>query len=217
MDTTKQATKINNIIGLLGNLALLFSTIQVLLKIFGVGYVIDLFNIIFQVFLTIALFYVVYKRIPKYHDGNLEEVNIKRMGKYSDSVYLLLEIELAKLFERVYGVSLVNFVLLITENGTLSLLGKIILTILIVINIIFLIILCFLRNKKPKNEFANNIMYVVLTSSIILMLVNLIIPILFIVELSITLMNEWLLLIVLVSIVTILIFVVRRKYYKKKN
>lgn len=217
MDTKKQVTKINNIIGLLGNLALLFSTIQVLLKIFGVGFVKDFINIFFQVFLTIALFYVVYKRIPEYHDGNLKKVNIKKMGKYSDSVYLLLEIEIAKLFERVYSVSLVNFVLLITENGTLSLLGKIILTILIVINIIFLIILCFLRNKKPKNECANNIMYVVLTSSIILMIVNLIIPILFIVELAINLMNDWQLLMVLISIVTIVIFVVRRKYYKKKN
>ena len=217
MDTKKQATKINNIIGLLGNLALLFSTIQVSLKIFGVGYVIDLINIFFQVCLTIALFYVVHKRIPEYHDGNLDKVDIKRMGKYSDSVYLLLEIEIAKLFERVYGVSLVNFALLITENGTLSLLGKIILAILIVINIIFLIILCFLRNKKPKNECANNIMYVVLTSSIILMIANLIIPILFIVELSINLMTEWQLLIVLISIVTIVFLVVKRKYYKKKN
>ena len=217
MDTKKQATKINNIIGLLGNLALLFSTIQVSLKIFGVGYVIDLINIFFQVCLTIALFYVVHKRIPEYHDGNLDKVDIKRMGKYSDSVYLLLEIEIAKLFERVYGVSLVNFALLITENGTLSLLGKIILAILIVINIIFLIILCFLRNKKPNNECANNIMYVVLTSSIILMIANLIIPILFIVELSINLMTEWQLLIVLISIVTIVFLVVKRKYYKKKE
>lgn len=48
MDTKKQVTEINNIIGLLGNFALLFSTIQVLLKIFGVGYGIDLINIFFK-------------------------------------------------------------------------------------------------------------------------------------------------------------------------
>lgn len=109
------AKEINSNFTRLGVAMFLITLANFLLKILGWWSAVDVVIPTEQVLVSIVLTYLVCHDIPNYHDSN--KANDKK--DFQNSVYLFLQLDLAKIFERVVTLTITNILFFLPQNATL--------------------------------------------------------------------------------------------------
>lgn len=150
------AKEINSNFTLLGVIMFLTTLANFLLKILGWWSAVDFFIPAEQVLFSIVLTYLVCHDIPNYHDSN--KANDKK--DFQNSVYLFLQLDLAKIFERVVTLTITNILFFLPQNATLPATFQWVVIVMIGFNLFFWSVLKIIeRIDFGKLRFFNCIYY----------------------------------------------------------
>ena len=107
--------------------------IKFLLKNLGYWDAVNWFILIEQILLSFYLLYLLFYKIPKYHDNN------KKTDKkdYQNSVSLFLQLDLSKIFERVVTLTITNILFFLLPNAPLPAPFQLIVIGMITLNFLF--------------------------------------------------------------------------------
>lgn len=204
------AQTINSRSTYLGVAMFLSTLVNFLLKILGYWRAVDFFIPIEQVLISMALTYLVCHDISNYHDSN--KTTDKKDSQ--NSVYLFLQLDLAKIFEHVVTLTITNILFFLPQNATLLDPFHPIVIVMIGVNFIFWSGLKFIEYIGFGKLRFFNIIYYFLGLLVILELCNLVLPLFLIVDI---LPHRVLGIILAILYSVVILFFWIKKKIKKKN
>lgn len=197
------AKKINSKFTIIEFVMFVTISIKFLLKNLGCWNIVNGFIIAEQVVLSFYLVWLLIFDIPKYHDSN----KTTDKNDYQNSVSLFLQLDLAKIFERVVTLTITNILFFLPPNATLPAPFQLIVIVMICLNVICWLVLKLIKFIGVEKLCFFNFIYCFLGFLLFWEFCNLALPLFMIIDI----LPHWVLGIILVILYVIVILFFRIK------
>lgn len=164
--------KINSCFTKIEHAMFVIIVINFLLKNLGYWNIVNWIIIGEQVALSLYLLYLLIIDIPNYHDSNKTTDKID----YQNSVSLFLQLDLAKIFERIVTLTTLNVLFFLSKNDVLSVPFNYIAIGMSIVNIFIWLSLKYIESKGIKNLRRFKFIYFLLFFMLVLEACNLVFP-----------------------------------------